>query len=39
MQDYPVAKARAGARVQRIRRGGSNEIIREIMGRTLGAGL
>jgi acyl-CoA dehydrogenase len=34
MQEYPIAKAWADARVQRIY-GGSNEIMREIVGRTL----
>jgi acyl-CoA dehydrogenase len=36
MQEYPIAKAWADARVQRIY-GGSNEIMREIIGRTLEA--
>ena len=36
MQEYPIAKAWADARVQRIY-GGSNEIMREIVGRTLEA--
>jgi alkylation response protein AidB-like acyl-CoA dehydrogenase len=34
MQEYPIARAWADARVQRIY-GGSNEIMREIIGRTL----
>jgi alkylation response protein AidB-like acyl-CoA dehydrogenase len=34
MTEYPIAKAWADARVQRIY-GGSNEIMREIIGRTL----
>jgi acyl-CoA dehydrogenase len=34
MREYPIAKAWADARVQRIY-GGSNEIMREIIGRTL----
>ena len=34
MSEYPIAKAWADARVQRIY-GGSNEIMREIVGRTL----
>jgi alkylation response protein AidB-like acyl-CoA dehydrogenase len=34
MREYPIAKAWADARVQRIY-GGSNEIMREIVGRTL----
>jgi acyl-CoA dehydrogenase len=38
MKEYPIAKAWADARVQRIY-GGSNEIMREIVGRTLEAGL
>jgi acyl-CoA dehydrogenase len=36
MQEYPIARAWADARVQRIY-GGSNEIMREIIGRTLDA--
>ena len=38
MQEYAIAKAWADARVQRIY-GGSNEIMLEIVGRTLEAGL
>lgn len=34
MREYPIARAWADARVQRIY-GGSNEIMREIIGRTL----
>jgi acyl-CoA dehydrogenase len=34
MREYPIAKAWADARVQRIY-GGSNEIMKEIVGRTL----
>jgi acyl-CoA dehydrogenase len=34
MSEYPIARAWADSRVQRIY-GGSNEIMREIIGRTL----
>jgi alkylation response protein AidB-like acyl-CoA dehydrogenase len=34
MTEYPIARAWADSRVQRIY-GGSNEIMREIIGRTL----
>ena len=34
MQEYPIAKAFSDSRVQRIY-GGTNEIMKEIIGRTL----
>jgi acyl-CoA dehydrogenase len=37
MWEYPVARARAGARVQRIY-GGTNEIMNEVITRAIGIG-
>ncbi|MEX1164000.1 MAG: acyl-CoA dehydrogenase family protein, partial [Nitriliruptor sp.] len=35
MREYPIARAFVDARVQRIY-GGTNEIMKEIIGRTMG---